>query len=110
VGAASAAEAAARQGRFWELHEAMNRAKKDLTPERLRELAGKAGLDVARFEADVADPALHRRVRDDFETGIASGANGTPTFFVNNVRYDDDVDAEELAAAIEAARGVALKA
>jgi protein-disulfide isomerase len=104
--AAIAAEAAARQGRFWDLHDAMNQSKKALTPQVVRDLAGRAGLDVERFEADLDDPALHRRVREDFDTGIASGANGTPTFFINDVRYDDDFDVEELAAAIEAARAV----
>ncbi len=108
-GAAVAAEAAHRQGRFWEMHDAMNRTKKDLKPELLRQLAGKVGLDLERFEADVADPALLARVREDFETGIASGANGTPTFFIENVRYDDDFDVEDLAAAVEAARGVVAR-
>jgi protein-disulfide isomerase len=109
-GAAIAAEAAARQGRFWEMHDAINRAKKAPTPELLRTLAKKAGLDVERFEADLADPALRTRVREDFTSGLASGANGTPTFFINNVRYDDDFDVEELAAAVEAARAVAATA
>lgn len=58
----------------------------------------------------MADEALGRRVEEDFQSGIASGANGAPTFFINNVRYDDDFDAEELGPALEAARDVAAKA
>lgn len=108
--AALAAEAAGRQGRFWEMHEALGRARRPLTPENLRGAAEQLGLDGERFAADMADEALGRRVEEDFQSGIASGANGAPTFFINNVRYDDDFDAEELGPALEAARDVAAKA
>ena len=108
--AALAAEAAARQGRFWELHELLGRSRKDLAPDRVRELARKAGLDVERFAADLADPALRDRVEQDLDSGLASGVNGTPTFFVNGVRYDDDFDEAELGGAIEAALGAAAVA
>jgi protein-disulfide isomerase len=105
--ASLAAEAAGRQGRFWELHDLLGRSRKDLSDERIRALAGKAGLDVERFDADRADPALRARVERDVESGLASGVNGTPTLFVNGVRYDDDFDQEELARAIDAARAAA---
>ena len=109
--AAIAVEAAARQGRFWELHDLLSTVKKKpLEPKLVRELAGRAGLDLDRFDADIADPALAARVHEDVESGIASGVNGTPTFFINNVRYDDDTDEDDLATAIDAARGVAVQA
>ena len=108
--AAVAAEAAARQGRFWELHELLGRSRKDLSPERIRHLADKAKLDLDRFDADLRDPALRARVEADIETGLASGVNGTPTFFLNGVRYDDDFDEDELGAAIDAARSAAVTA
>ena len=104
--AALAAEAAAKQDRFWELHELLGKSRKDLSADRVRGLAEKAGLDLDRFDADLKDPALRERVEADIEAGLASGVNGTPTFFLNNVRYDDDFDEAELGAAIEAAREV----
>jgi len=108
--AAVAAEAAARQGRFWELHTAMARSRRELSDEHLRQLAGRAGLDVERLMADLDDPELRERVASDQRSGIDSGANGTPTFFLNNVRYDDEVDEAELGAAIDRARAVAASA
>jgi len=107
--ASVAAEAAGRQGRFWELHAALARTKKPLERDVVLGLAHKVeGLDLDRFSADLEDPELRARVEDDLRTGLESGVNGTPTFFLNNVRYDDDVeDEEELVRALEAARDVA---
>jgi protein-disulfide isomerase len=104
--AAIAVEAAARQGRYVELHRALARSKKTLSPELVRSLAGKAGLDLEQFDADRADAALRARVEDDLASGLRSGVNGTPTFFINNVRYDGDFEREELIAAIDAAAAV----
>jgi protein-disulfide isomerase len=100
IDAAVAAEAAARQGRFWELHTAMARTKKPLEEHVLLDLAHRQGLDLDRFAADLADPALRERVDEDLRSGVASGVNGTPTFFLNGVRYDDDVEEAELEAAV----------
>jgi protein-disulfide isomerase len=108
--AAVAAEAAAEQGRFWELHELLGKSRKDLSATRIRSLAEKAGLDLDRFDADLRDPVLRDRVEAHIDSGLASGVNGTPTFFLNNVRYDDDFDEAELGAAIEAARAAAVTA
>lgn len=94
-------------GGSWEMHDALGHARKPLTPEGIREGAERLGLDVERYDADLADPALRAHVQEDFEGGIASGVNGTPSFFINNVRYDDDYNDEELSEAIEAARRVA---
>jgi protein-disulfide isomerase len=107
--AAVAAEAAGRQGRFWELHAALAHTKKPLERDVVLALAQKVdGLDMDRFAADLDDPGLRARVEDDLRTGLESGVNGTPTFFLNNVRYDDDVeDEDELVAALEAARDAA---
>ncbi len=110
VEAAVAAEAAGRQGRFWELHAALARSKKALEPGVVRDLAARAGLDLERFEADLGDPALRARIRQDLRTGAESGVNGTPSLFVNGVRYDDEVDEAELGAAIERAAAAASRA
>ena len=107
--AAVAAEAAGRQGRFWELHDLLSKTKKAPDAQVLRDLAKKAGLDAERFASDLEDPALRARVADDLRSGLASGVNGTPTFFINGVRYDGDFEAEELVQAIDAARAVAAE-
>lgn len=105
--AALAAEAAGRQGRFWQMHDLLAATHKQLTTRRLEELAVRAGADRERFRADLADPALEARVDEDLASGLRSGVNGTPTLFINNVRYDEDIDVDELLVAIRAAREVA---
>ena len=105
--AALAAEAAGRQGRFWEMNDLLGPSRRELDPATIYKLAAKAGCDVDQFKRDAKDPALRARVEEDIETGLASGVNGTPTFFLNNVRYDGDFEPEELLPAIEAARDVA---
>ena len=109
-GAAVAAEAAAEQGKFWEMHGLLAGARDPLDEKTVERAAQEIGLDLERFAADRADPELADRVRRSTDTGITSGVNGTPTFFINNVRYDDDFNADELGAAVEAARGVAAAA
>ena len=105
--AALAAEAAGRQGRFWEMHDLLAGSKKQLTKAHIGELADRAGLDRERFRTDLADPELGARVDEDLASGLRSGVNGTPTIYINNVRYDDDTNVDELTQAIEVAREVA---
>jgi protein-disulfide isomerase len=105
--AALGAEAAAKQGRFWEMNDLLGPSRRDLSPETIYKLAAKAGCDVEQFKRDAKDPAVRAKVEEDIATGLASGVNGTPTFFLNNVRYDGDFEADELGPAIEAARDVA---
>lgn len=99
--AAEAAEAAGAQGRFWEMHDALYENQHSLGPELIRGLARKLGLDMRRFEEDLAEHRFHRRVREDFMGGVRSGVNGTPTFFINGERYDGRVDEEALGSALE---------
>ena len=108
--AALAAEAAGRQGRFWEMHDLLAANKKPLTSARLEDLAKRAGVMVTRFRSDLLDPALGARVDEDLASGLRSGVNGTPTIYINNVRYDDDTNVEELTRAIEIAREVTADA
>ncbi|MFI2104420.1 Na+/H+ antiporter NhaA [Isoptericola sp. NPDC019693] len=100
--AAVAAEAAERQGRFWEMHDQLFTHQSHLEPEELREHAATVGLDLERFDADMADEALHARVREDQASATASGARGTPTFFLDGVRHRGPHDARTLIAALEA--------
>lgn len=99
--AAEAAEAAGAQGKFWEMHDALYENQHSLGPELIRELARKIGLDMRRFEEDLAEHRFHQKVRQDFMGGVRSGVNGTPTFFINGERYDGAADEEELARALE---------
>jgi protein-disulfide isomerase len=100
-GAAEAAEAAARQGRFWEMHDVLFRNQLRLEPADLRRFAERLGLDLERFESDVADPATRDRIERDIETGLQSGVDGTPTLFIDGRRYDGPRDADSLGQALQ---------
>jgi protein-disulfide isomerase len=94
--AAQAAEAAGAQGKFWEMHDTLFENQKALEEADLLRYAQMLELDTERIARELKDQTFAKRVRDDFRSGIRSGANGTPTFFLNGERYDgawDDVDA-----------------
>ena len=99
--AAEAAEAAAAQGRFWEMHDLLYEHQSRLEDQDLRGYAEGLGLDVERFDRELADHVHAARVRDDFMSGVRSGVNGTPTFYVNGVRHDDSYDRDTLLAALQ---------
>jgi protein-disulfide isomerase len=99
---AEAAEAAADQGKFWEMHDALYENQFRLSEELVLELAEELGLDVERFAKALEAGTFRRRVKDDFMSGVKSGVNGTPGFFINGRRYDESWDFEPLAAALAA--------
>jgi protein-disulfide isomerase len=99
--AAEAAEAAGAQGRFWGMHDLLFENQRHLEPESLLRYAQALGLDVDRFAVELAEHVHAPRVREDFLSGIRSGVNGTPTFFVNGLRHNGDYDAASLIAALE---------
>jgi protein-disulfide isomerase len=99
--AAEAAEAAAAQDRFWEMHDHLYEHQRRLGEADLRGYARELGLDVDRFSDDLAQHVHAARVREDFMSGVRSGVNGTPTFYINGVRHDDSYELETLLAAIE---------
>jgi protein-disulfide isomerase len=99
--AAEAAEIAGTQGKFWEMHDTLYENQRALGDSHLREYAEAVGLDGAQFAQELAAHATEHRVREDFLSGIRSGVNGTPTFFINGVRYDGNYDLEELLEALE---------
>jgi protein-disulfide isomerase len=103
--AAEAAEAAAAQDRFWEMHDHLYEHQRRLGDDDLRGYADELGLDVARFSDELAEHAHAARVREDFMSGVRSGVNGTPTFYVNGVRHDDSYEFDTLLAALEDAAG-----
>ena len=88
--AAEAAEAAAAHQRFWEMHDILFENQSALEDSDLVEYAGRLGLQVTPFERDLKNGVYRRDVEEDFSTGIRSGVNGTPTFFVNGERFDGD--------------------
>ncbi len=101
--AAEAAEAAGAQGRFWEMHARLFERQFALEDPDLIAYAGELGLDRARVARELAEHTHEARVHEDFASGVRSGVNGTPTFFINGLRHDDAWDAETLSAAIERA-------
>ena len=86
--AAEAAEAAADQGRFWEMHDLLYENQDRLEDEDLVGYAKQLKLDAQRVASALEDGTYTARVREDFRGGVRSGVNGTPTFFVNGRRYD----------------------
>ena len=101
--AAEVAEAAAAQGKFWEMHDWLFQHQIQLDDDGLLEGAGEVGLDVERVRRELAQGTYRDRVREDFATGIRSGVNGTPTFYINGVRHDDDYEFDTLVAALQKA-------
>jgi protein-disulfide isomerase len=86
--AAEAAEAAGAQGRFWPMHDMLFEHQDALDERSLLAYAAALGLDVNRFAGDLSSGAHVPRVREDFASGVRSGVNGTPTFFINGWRHD----------------------
>ncbi|HEX5527203.1 MAG TPA: thioredoxin domain-containing protein [Solirubrobacterales bacterium] len=99
--AAEASEAAAAQGRFWELHDALYAIQPKLSRETMLEAAADLGLDVGRMSAEIDAGAHRERIDRDLASAQASGATGTPTFFVNGVRHFGAYDASSLVEALE---------
>jgi protein-disulfide isomerase len=99
--AAEAAEAAALQGKFWEMHDLLFEQQAFLEPDIFSSWAKKIGLDLERFGNDIKQAAVEKRLQEDRQSGIRSGVNGTPTFFINGTRYDGSPDYGSLLAALE---------
>jgi protein-disulfide isomerase len=88
--AAEAAEAAGAQGKFWQMHHMLFEHQDALDPDDILAYAGALELDVTRCARELANETYTTKVRDDFRSGVRSGVNGTPTFFINGVRFDGD--------------------
>ena len=100
--AAEAAEAAATQGQFWEMHDALFEHQRALDDGHLVQYAQALGMDGQQFQQELQSHAHERRVRGDFVGGVRSGVNGTPTFFINGLRHDDAWDVDTLTEALQA--------
>jgi protein-disulfide isomerase len=99
--AAEAAEAAAAQDAFWPMHDRLFAARAVLDAKSLRRYARDAGLDVNRFERDLAEHVHAERVQRDIDDGVRSGVTGTPAFFVNGIAHGVAFDARSLVEALE---------
>jgi protein-disulfide isomerase len=103
--AAEAAEAAAVQGKFWQMHDVLYENQRRLRDEDLRTYAERLQLDIERYDKEMAEQVHAERIHEDFMSGVRSGVNGTPTFYVNGVRHDDSYETEILLDALERAAG-----
>ncbi|MFZ0548764.1 MAG: Na+/H+ antiporter NhaA [Candidatus Promineifilaceae bacterium] len=106
--AAEAAEAAGAQGKFWEMHNALFETD-ELDRAKILWLAAGLNLDLDQFAYDLDNHVYASRVQEDFNNGIRSGANGTPTFFVNGARYDGAWDLDSLMETVEKPLGVRVR-
>jgi Na+/H+ antiporter NhaA len=102
--AAEAAEAAAAQGRFWEMHDSLLAHQDALRPYDLARYANDIGLDLDRFWDDLRRRGHAARVAEDVASADASGVTGTPSFFVNGRRYSGAYDIDTLSRVVRSAR------
>lgn len=107
--AAEAVEAAGAQGKFWEMHDMLFENQDDLSEGKLSAYAAEIGLDVERFERDLKEHVHAAKVKEDFRSGVKSGVNGTPTFYINGRRYDGLWDVESLVEEIEKPLGIQVR-
>jgi len=99
--AAQAAEAAAVQDKFWAMHDQLYENQQALEDEDLAQYAAALSLNIPLFNRQMTDHHVTARIREDFLSGVRSGVNGTPTFFINGVRYDGSYNLAEMIAAID---------
>ena len=99
--AAEVSEVAGAQGKFWEMHDQLFEHQDALDDESLRKYAMALSLNIDRFDQEMNSHIYANRVREDFLSGVRSGANGTPTFFINGVRYNGPLEYESLLKAVE---------
>ena len=100
---ALAVEAAAAQGRFWEIYDFLFRHGQVLTDDNLRQSAAKLGLNISKFNREFLEGTYSRHVDEDIQSGKESGVTKTPTFFINGDRYNDSWDLDTLLSALDEA-------
>jgi protein-disulfide isomerase len=94
--AAEAAEAAALQGKFWQMHDFIFENQEFLEPEALPDWAEQLELDVKQFTTTLKQRDVLKRIEEDRNSGLRSGVNGTPSFFINEKQYDGETDYDSL--------------
>lgn len=101
--AAEMAEAAGKHGLFWQMHDALFENQAALEDDDLVTNAAALGIDPEWAATALAEGLFREKVQEDFMSGVRSGVNGTPTFFINGLRYDGSWDAASLLEALERA-------
>ena len=104
--AAEAAEAAGAQGAYWQMHDRLFERQFALDDNYLIEYAADLGLDADRLQAELEGGTYRARIKEDVLSGLKSGVNGTPTFFINGERHDGDYDLASLLSAVAEASKV----
>jgi protein-disulfide isomerase len=100
--AAAAAEAAALQGKFWEMHDLLFKNQRALDEESLVRYAEQIGLDIDRFIADIQGDAVIERIRRDLDSGERSDVDSTPSFYINGQKYEGSWEPDDLLSALSA--------
>jgi protein-disulfide isomerase len=101
--AAIASEAAAEQGSFWKMFDLIFENQNSLSKQMLLILAKSLHLNIKDFQKSLSDPGIAAKVDSDFESGIFSGVNGTPSFYINSQKYNGPYTYEGLSLALEMA-------
>jgi protein-disulfide isomerase len=99
--AAMAAEAAGRQGMFWQMHDMIYEHQPQLNIRSLLGFAEALELNMIQFEEDMSNKTVAAKVEADLESGMRSGVNGTPSFFINTYKYNGVYDYDSFAGTID---------
>jgi protein-disulfide isomerase len=97
---AEIAEAAGDHHKFWEMHDMLYAHQQELEDQNLAQYASLLRVPASSVKRALTEHAYLKRIREDFMSGVRSGVNGTPTFFVNDVRHDGAFDRDRLLGAI----------
>ena len=108
--AATVAEAAGRQGKFWEMHDLIFQNQSDWSEDKnaavlFAKYAQDIGLDLARFQTDIASDDIKAKIENDYKSGVKAGVNSTPSFFLNGKKMDNPRNYDEFKNAIEQTLG-----
>jgi protein-disulfide isomerase len=101
MNAAEAALSAGEHGKFWQMHDSLYEHQNALDDKHLVQYAGELGLDTPKFKNDLRNQTHSSRIEEDFLSGVRSGVNGTPTFFINEIRYDGSLEFEPFLMALK---------
>ncbi|MBF8249914.1 MAG: DsbA family protein [Candidatus Levybacteria bacterium] len=99
--ASCAAEAAGKQGKFWEMYDLLFENQEALHDQDLLAYAKTLNLEIGNFKKDIISKEINKKVKDDFMSGIRSGVNGTPTIYINGRRFDEECELDLLRKAVE---------
>ena len=94
MNAAEASLSAGDQGKFWQMHDSLYEHQNALDDKYLVQYAEKLGLDTYKFKNDLRNQKYSSRIEEDFLSGVRSGVNGTPTFFINGIRHNGSFEFE----------------